>query len=631
MREKIRNIILSKVDKIIDNQKWQNKTKTKKLVVYVLVGCEETAQEILQRKMRTLIDSPSARACIIAPPYDENDENYIFNMRKKMESIHKYAAENSGGISGNLTNIQICPVVDADSEEAKNLEKILEGIDEFITKMSLIPTWQIFVLLDNSDIDKIEISRKSLSMIDELIRRKKWNRCCVVSNRDKNGLHVSDEQMLNSIAMATLVQIGDFPSTKELGSYINIWTSYGKDLGGVRDKDDYTFYSARSITLSFPLRLVMYKKMHNLISAVCEDVDNKDDDLIAHCYKETMYGKIIRNISEKLPMSGNSIDVLPLYSVMNGRDYGNRLEQFVSDYYLKHINGVSEKKEEAIEFFIEKYLERGGHLSGILQIDKTKEYYKKSDYCEFFALSDAGISQKIRGKMNVPLSQYSFKIKEKIEEDYTKTLYNYFQYWIKETTDWGREVNEICGTILSALNDCSDSCGNTEFRNKEIIDKYSSINDEEKICFIKDFNSLLREIGIKDIEGNKEKFIDKLIEIVMKYSLVSDSVLNNYIDEIAGYYSQKEDRQILLNELFSNGEIPVRLMRDLEHKNDTDTGCAIIGSESSELLGFFKTSIGEDEKRKTCYIDSKQQIEFLRLFYPFALDEITIVKGGENK
>lgn len=352
---------LAQIEKQIEEENSRavlNRMPARFFMFFLLIGGDEDSRFILERKVKELLCNPEACEFLqITQPGETLSGEAV-------EQALRTAAQHHVDVQ-NLNHVLLCPVVFANSGLGANIVSALTEIDAYMNRSGHTPTWQPAIIINKNVSEYANI----YSCVSEMTRfissmpEGNVNRCCWLSDLDENGFAVPRENIMQTIAMVTVLQ--------------NVVTQTENGAQAIRAKVSHSstsedgqrlFFTARNAAVTNPRRSLILQRL-----AVAMDFfagQGKNSDAMARL-NYSFVREIMGQYLAALPQHGGRITLFPLYGVMCDRMLHSRLERVINEQYVAPLCGEEVRKkqlEKAKQAFLANYFAANGSLSELRQL-----------------------------------------------------------------------------------------------------------------------------------------------------------------------------------------------------------------------------------------------------------------------
>lgn len=327
---------LAQIEKEIfddNNKETANRMPAKFFMLFLLIGGSTELADLLQRKVQGLLSNP--KACAFLNPNDNTDKT----LGQQVDQVLQEAAKSYVDVK-NLNTVLLCPILFAETYEKSSLEMTLGSVREYLSLTGKAPIWQPYLVL-NGNLEYYSQTYNGVIDMETFVTglpEGTVNRCCILSNQDENGFAVPVENILETIAVCSVLQ-NTKPENPDVAQVIN-----RKVCADANDKNNRElFFTARSASVSNPVRSVTYQRMISAINFFSGDTDAESDDAMKRMNFHFIV-ELLEPYIGKLPHLDGQLSFFPLYGVMTGGSLHERLNQQINKYYREPLYGTAARE-----------------------------------------------------------------------------------------------------------------------------------------------------------------------------------------------------------------------------------------------------------------------------------------------
>lgn len=416
--------IEARVEKIND-EKSNSMITIDYFMLFFLINFDDGSTQLLNRNIQSMLRNNDVYQCFTIQ--NQNDIQVIASR------IHECLIKASGNYANvsNLNTVFLVPIQAVGADSTILFEETTAHLYEYLRVLQKEVIWQPFLIMQNGS-RASEINRRAVYSIQNWLQDQRYrasNRCCLLSNQDQTGFAISDENLMHTIAMTSVMQIA-----LQLGSDGDAFTA--RNTINRRVRQDYLglhrdkrFFTARCVTVENPRRSLTLQRISSSIDYFSGESRKSSGNTLNRMQYSFLDRLLERNVAN-LPHSKNRVSLLPIYSVMEGPQLAERLNFVLKTYYVEPLNGEPAKRaivNRGIPGFLKEFFEKKGALNELLCIDPQRIPYPTSIYAP--EVDDWHPNWKAKKAVpNHLYDEYAVKCEELVREYGTRSfeyLYNY--------------------------------------------------------------------------------------------------------------------------------------------------------------------------------------------------------------
>lgn len=307
----------------------------------------------------------------------ENADAYAFfcweeNIGKRVHDELRLASEKYVNVT-NLDTILLCPIYFASEGTDVSLLEGAKAVRESVPS-NVVQLWQPYLVI-NWDTHRYVEAYKGITRIKELmdaIPRERMHRCCLLSDRDENNFAVESENILETIALCTVLQ-NTKPENGEVTGEIS-----RKVCCEVTDAESgKIFFTAKSASVCNPVRTVTLQRMISAFKYMCGDTDKtgnanvSEQKSVLERMRFDFLAQALEPYMAELPYNKEGeVSFFPLYGVMgqNDGDLQECLRKQINEYYVTPLSGDGKLAENVRSGFFKALFDAKGSLDELRKI-----------------------------------------------------------------------------------------------------------------------------------------------------------------------------------------------------------------------------------------------------------------------
>ena len=370
------NEALTKIEDRIDLESsagTRMRMPARNFMFFLVSGGQENSLRVLSRKVRGLLSNPDACEFI---RLDEEEEEKKIGAR--IEDALLDAARRFVNVR-DLNRIYLFPVFFTDTEISENVKQKLDDIDRYMEISDRQPVWQPF-LITAKEVSQYAGTYRAFCFMEEFIRKHLQkvavNRCCVLSNVSGDGFAVSEESLLQTVAMTAVIQnvssrSGD--ALQAVGSRVTI-----------SDNEPYPgrlFFTSRCATIRNPKQKYLMQRILHVFDFFSGATDSSAGNVFDLINYEEL-SSLLKEYLDRLPKMNGVVTLYPLYGVMNGPDCRQQLQKIYDEYYRQPLFGANtgnQLQKQVREWFFRQYFEHNGSLRELKESIETNRIREEMD------------------------------------------------------------------------------------------------------------------------------------------------------------------------------------------------------------------------------------------------------------
>lgn len=338
---------------------------TTHFVIFLLFGCDDNQRDLLLTRANKIIADRQAYALI------KVEENHDIVNAVKCE-IEK-AQERHARVD-DFNEIHICPVIISENSAAKQYPDLVKSVDRYLKGRTISTEWKPFLILNtlaenaNEWLDAVSETVRELGTLNSC-------RCCVLTPFDVENKRVEKERLLTTLLFVAFLNI--VPRTRN---------DIGMHIAYQESSPDKLFYTAQTAFIENPVVSRILRRMIGLMRRFKANIPSEHDVDMGFMQS------ILKGLYDKMPHEGESISLLPLYSVIPGEvsDFTSRLKEFAKKYYLS--SSISEaNKKRMFSNIASQFLQ--AHIKAGLGVDELESLINNNEDIEKLSkVQNLGIS-----------------------------------------------------------------------------------------------------------------------------------------------------------------------------------------------------------------------------------------------
>ena len=352
------NASLAQIEQDILNESTGTDSKripARYFMIFLVADHEEETTTLLKHDVRALLSNPDA--AVFIPLLSETEGP----LKTRIEEALRLAGSRRVDVE-TLNTFMLCPVILRDTRMQGAVDEQMRDAAAYIDCLGRAVIWQPFMVLDSRPAEYAHVYRNLVCMEQFLkdLPDGSYHRCCLMSDQDEEGFLVTQENILDTIAVCAILQ-NTKPDNKD--TYLEFTEKIR--ASAVDKADGRLFYTARGSAVSNPIRRVTFQRMLSVVDYFFGTIDQTDQNVL-----DRMRFSFVRNEVDKymsrLPQADGRITFFPLYAVMQGPNLQTRLEAQVWKYYLQPLQKAQQEDKilEKLRLqFYQEYFRNGGSLT----------------------------------------------------------------------------------------------------------------------------------------------------------------------------------------------------------------------------------------------------------------------------
>lgn len=430
---------------------------TTHFVIFLLFGCNEEQRSLLSTRANKIIADRQAYALIQVGDGIDVIKAVANEIEKASERHIKVE---------DLNEIHICPVIISENAIAD-----LKGVDGYLRGRTIRTEWKSFLILNTL----AENATNWLDTVADTVRELGTHnscRCCILTRYDEAYMRVAEERLLTAVLFVAFLNV--VPNTRN---------DIGMHIAYQEQTPDKLFYTAQTAFVENPIVSRILRRMIGLMERFRDSIPSESDVDMGFMQH------ILKSLYDNMPHEGESISLLPLFSVIpgDGPEFSRRLKDFSNKYYLSaSISDINKKKmfSNIALMFLQSHIKAGLGVDALISlIDNDEEIDKLSK------IQALGISI-----LDFPEYPLENKVKSESIEKYTKC-----SIWLK------RELINLGKNLLVEF-----------FRSHEFADlpnKYKNVQSrlDENISEMRETQQkhLAQDITLPLVNDPDEKWLEE--------------------------------------------------------------------------------------------------------------------------
>lgn len=658
-RERLEERLLAIEKSILDSN---NKESTKRLparhfMLFLLIGGARETADLLRLKVQGLLSNPKACAFL----YQEDGEQA--SLGQQAAAALRTAAASFVDVE-NLNEVLLCPVLFAtEANHASFLEQMAD-MQKYIGLMGKTMSWQP-VLVIGSRIEQYPQTYCGFQAMARFIAGLPIgtvNRCCVLSDQNEKGFDVPVENILETVAVCTVLQ-NTKPENADVSQVINNKirvTEEDKTRGRL-------FFTARSASVANPVRNMIYQRMISAINFFSGDTDKQSDNALQRVSFRFIPG-LLQPYMEKLPHMRGKISFFPLYGVMGGENFHERLEQQINQYYREPLYGrqaVESLSPEIKRQFFVSFFQNNGSLNELEKLLSTgrfkesvrlhlHECYGNYDIDDTFGISEAltssdGVGRDGAGGLKKSKGQNNHGILRPFMEGEYEGARQHCEKLIKNAGSWylsglaseveGEETLRAIGEVrrrLDAMRECLQG-RQRQLRDAEMVlslgqserlmdfgavqdDWFETIARGDKVLssLNRKFDSMICDMLLRDIPDFSEM-------LLVCYDAVKNSIGTNadYLNELSRECAEPQNAQRFASTVEQGW---CYVLQFAKNPSESDITC-LIGDKKNKLC----VTLKERFKATVFEFSGLDKLGVLHVSAPFRMTDLLAWKQIEGQ
>ncbi len=328
---------------------------TTHFVIFLLFGCKDEQKNLLSTRANKVISDRQAYALVKVE--EKND------VLKALENEVERASNGHIKVK-DLNEIHICPVIISENAMVDHYSEIVRSVNGYLQGRTIRVEWKPFLLLNTLSANASAWLDAVAETIQELGTHSSC-RCCVLTNKDEDNMGVAEEKLLTTLLFVSFLNVVQV-TREDIGMHIAYRNETPQKL----------FYTAQTAFIENPVVSRILERMTGLMERFSSVVPSTED-----VNMEFML-QILKGLYHKMPHEGKSISLVPLFSVMPGKDFDKRLKEFANKYYLSVTLSGSTKKKTFADIasqFLHSYIKAGKGLDDLKSLIYNDEGIK--EYC----------------------------------------------------------------------------------------------------------------------------------------------------------------------------------------------------------------------------------------------------------
>lgn len=332
--------------------------KTTHFVIFLLFGCNDEQKNLLLTRANKIISDRQAYALIKVEEGNDTLKAVEYEIEKASDGHVKVE---------DLNELHICPVIISENAVVDQYSKIVKSVDKYLKSRTIRSEWKSFLVLNTLSIN----ASAWLDIVAETIRELGTHnscRCCVLTRKDEAYMGVAEERLLTTILFVAFLNV-----------VLETRTDIGMHIAYQDRTPDKLFYTAQTAFIENPVVSRILRRMIGLMERFNSSIPSTLDVDMGFMQR------ILKSLYDKMPHEGDSISLVPLFSVMPGEStsFSRRLKEFANKYYLSiSLSGVNKEKmfSNIASQFLQAFIKAGKGIDDLKKLidndEKTEEYCK---------------------------------------------------------------------------------------------------------------------------------------------------------------------------------------------------------------------------------------------------------------
>ncbi len=643
------------LDKVV-NRALQDEDRHKlftlnRLVIFFLVGGNDKDVHWILSRLKLLLCNPDACVVLVADKCgpDTDWEKYSSELANRMEAeINRISETPPAGI-GDLTSVMVCPVVFGGSKEGNFFPQIADSIIRFISLRGMLHEWQPFLLLKLNRTAEYAGCRRAVeameAALDGVLNPQRSCRCCLLCNMDSHAMLLRDEWLLDTLVFLTLLR-----NSSANGEEGGISQSIG-NIAGRRD-DCRHYFTARAASLENPVLPVMLERVWVIMNTLLEGTsflrpEQRMDEEIHSVLQKMDFSfldRILEPYLNQLPHNEDGITTLPLYGIMRGDGFNERVKEYYYHYYVNPLKGKSAVREQRgllNDNFLMAYINMGGSFKGAKKLVNMREVVAWLDRADTGGTAGSRISPNVWENM---LKGTDYE-KVSYYEEHLRIMVRDAKHKLLDLLSGGEMRDQLVGRLddtIKVIADISEhlkrhSQSLQQLRitlNAEISVLGGSTIEEQQKTWLwelldtggEDFNRKWLELKRKSVElvrsGGQPELAIELVELCCR--LAEEGILSNmqYMDMLSQNCIKNPNLPAEYEARMRTAwYFPARLRPELKNNIEDDSMFGIVGWRDNAMLRGLADKCPHSQQLN---VQFNERIDILRLSSEFSHTELAL-------